>query len=445
MTNIGRRELVGGGVASLALAAGPGNAAAAPQRRSFPGKFMWGAATSGHQTEGNNVASDYWLMETVKPTMFAQASGDAANSFELWQTDLDIVAALGFNTYRFSLEWSRIEPEEGQFSRAMLDHYRRIIAGCETRGLKAVVTFNHFACPRWFAAKRGWLNPQSPDLFARFCERAARALAGGISHAITLNEPNLPTLLSWIGLPPALYTAHAAMLRAAGRAVGSDKFSAGFYLTREEHRPMIPNLGAAHRKARAAIKSARPDLPVGLTLALTDDQATGVPTLRDRKRAETYEPWFAFAADDEFIGVQNYYRSQYDANGVVAPPADAPRNYMGLEVYAPSLAGAVRYVAKASGKPVFITEHGVGTDDDVLRSRFIVEALAQLHAAMADGVRVLGYLHWSLLDNFEWADGFKPKFGLVAVDGETFRRSPKPSAAVLGRIAKANALQVGRR
>lgn len=445
MTEISRRDFVGVGVASLALAGLPRTATAGPQLRGFPKGFMWGAATSGHQTEGNNVASDHWLMETVTPTMFAQPSGDAANSFELWETDLDIVAALGLNTYRFSLEWARIEPEEGQFSRAMLDHYRRIVAGCEKRKLKAVVTFNHFACPRWFAAKGGWLNPQAPDLFARFCERAAKALAGGISHAITLNEPNLPTLLSWIGLPSGLYAAHAAMLRAAGRAIGSDKFSAGFYLTREEHQPMIPILGAAHRKGRAAIKAVRPDLPVGLTLALSDDQAIGVTTLRDRKRAEVYEPWFAFAQDDEFIGVQNYYRTQYDANGAVAPPANAPRNDMGLEVYAPSLAGAVRYVAKASGKPVFITEHGVGTDDDALRSRFIVEAIEHLHSATADGVRVLGYLHWSLLDNFEWADGFKPKFGLVAVDGENFRRSPKPSASVLGRIAKANAIQVAAR
>ena len=436
---IGRREMIGAGAASLALAILPSGAIAAPSK-AFPKGFLWGAATSGHQTEGNNVASDYWLMESVKPTIFAQPSGDAANSFELWQADLDIVAALGLNSYRFSLEWARIEPEEGRFSQAALDHYARIIDGCTRRGLKAVVTFNHFSCPRWFAARGGWGNAQAPDLFARFCERAARALAGGMSHAITLNEPNLPTLLSWIGLPPPLYAGHAAMLKAAGSAIGSDAFSAGFFLTREEYRPMIPIIGAAHRKARDAIKAVRPDLPVGLTLAVSDDQAVGSSVVRDRKRAETYEPWFAFGAQDDFVGVQNYDRTRFDAKGVLPAPPEAPRNYMGTEVYAPSLGGAVRYVAGASGKPVFVTEHGVGTDDDALRARFIPEALDGLHAAIADGVRVMGYTHWSLLDNFEWYGGFKPKFGLVAVDGRTFKRTPKASAAVLAKIARRNAL-----
>jgi beta-glucosidase len=379
-------------------------------------------------------------METVKPNIFANPSGDATNSLELWPTDLDIVASLGLNAYRFSLEWARIEPEEGRFSQAMLDHYGRMIAGCEKRGLKAVVTFNHFSCPRWFAAKGGWANPQAPDLFARFCERAAKAFAGGISHAVTLNEPNLPTLLSWIGLPPQLYAGHAAMLKAAGKAIGSDNFSSGFFLTREEHQPMIPILGAAHRKARAAIKNVRPDLPVGLSLAVSDDQAVGSTTLRDRKRAETYEPWFAFADEDDFIGVQNYDRTRFDANGILPAPADAPRNHMGVEVYAPSLGGAVRYVAKASGKPVFVTEHGVGTNDDALRARFIAEALDGLHSAIDEGVRVLGYMHWSLLDNFEWYGGFAPKLGLVAVDTQTFKRTPKGSALVLGKIAKSNTL-----
>ncbi len=437
---IDRRKMIASSAASLALAAIPSTAVRASGGKVFPKGFLWGAATSGHQTEGNNVASDYWLMETVQPTVFAQPSGDAANSFALWQTDLDIVASLGLNTYRFSLEWARIEPEEGRFSEAMLDHYRRILDGCQQRRLKAIVTFNHFACPRWFAARGGWGNPQAPDLFARFCERAAKALAGGISHAVTLNEPNLPTLLSWIGLPPPLYAGHAAMLKAAGRAIGSDKFSAGFFLTREDYAPMIPIIGAAHRKARLAIKGVRPDLPVGLSLAVSDDQAVGATQLRDRKRAETYEPWFAVAAEDDFIGVQNYDRTRFNAEGTLPPPADAPRNYMGVEVFAPSLAGAVRYVAKASGKPVIVTEHGVGTDDDALRARLIPEALDGLRAAIADGVPVLGYMHWSLLDNFEWYGGFAPKFGLVAVDSRTFKRSPKPSASVLGAIAKSNRL-----
>lgn len=437
---VDRRAATIGLSALLAASALPASGRAISGRRSFPRNFLWGAATAGHQTEGNNTASDYWLMENVTPSTFAQRSGDAANGFEMWPGDFDLVKALGLNSYRFSLEWSRIEPEEGQFSAAMLEHYRRLIDGCRARGLKAIVTFNHFSCPRWFAARGGWTNPAAPALFARYCERAAKALADGMHLACTLNEPNLPTILSWVGLPQGLYQAHAGMLKAAGAALGASNFSAGFFLTREEHRPMIPLLGAAHRAGRAAIKSVRPDLPVGLTLAVSDDQAVGPTEQRDRKRGEAYAPWFEFAAADDFIGVQNYDRSRYDAKGALPPPADAPRNYLGAEVYGPSLAGAVRYVFEATGKPIVVTEHGVGTDDDALRARFIPEALQGLHQAIAEGVPVWGYVHWSLLDNFEWYSGFAPKFGLASVDPKTFARTPKASARVLSRIARANSL-----
>jgi beta-glucosidase len=173
---------------------------------------------------------------------------------------------------------------------------------------------------------------------------------------------------------------------------------------------------------------------------VSDDQAAGGTEVRDRKRAEAYAPWFEFARDDDFIGVQNYNRSRYDANGEMPPSADAARNYLGTEVYGPSLAGAVRYVFDATRKPIVVTEHGVGTDDDALRARFIPEALQGLHQAIADGVPVWGYIHWALLDNFEWYGGFAPKFGLASVEPKTFARIPKPSARALGRIARDNAL-----
>ena len=135
----------------------------------FPKGFLWGASTAGHQIEGNNVNSDQWLMENVTPTITGARSADAVNSFEQWPADLDVVKQIGLNSYRFSLEWPRIEPDEGQFSLAMLDHYKRIIAGCRARGITPVLTFNHYTTPRWFAAQGGWLHPQSPALFTRTC------------------------------------------------------------------------------------------------------------------------------------------------------------------------------------------------------------------------------------------------------------------------------------
>lgn len=438
---ITRRQAIGSTAALVVSAGAPTGLLAGGRSGKFPKKFLWGAATSGHQTEGNNVSSDFWAMEQAVPNVFAEPSGDALDGFSRWASDLDLVRSLGLNSYRFSLEWARIEPEEGRFSQVMLDHYRRIIDGCIARGLAPVVTFNHFSCPRWFAALGGWTNPKAPDLFARYCGRAARDLAAGVHYAVTLNEPNLPTILSWIGLPSSLYEAHAANLRAAGKLSGTDRFSAGFLLSRDEHRIMIPHMGEAHRRGRAAIKSVRPDLPVGLSLAVSDDQAVGSTVKRDEKRSEAYLPWFEFARDDEFIGVQNYDRTRLDDNGPMPPPADSVRSAMGAEIYAPSLGGAAAYVYKATGKPVLITEHGVGIDDDQIRAKFIPEALAGLHAEMERGTKVLGYLHWSLLDNFEWYFGFGPKFGLVAVDRKTFARKVKPSALIFAKIAKNNALQ----
>lgn len=427
---------------AAALAATPAGAAlaAGPASAKFPTGFLWGASTAGHQVEGNNVGSDIWLLENVEPRGFAEPSGDALNSLILWPRDLDLVRALGLNTYRFSLEWSRIEPERGLYSIAMLDHYKAMIAGCRERGIAPVVTFNHFSCPRWFAAAGGWMNPASPDLFARFCERAARHLGDQIAYAVTLNEPNLPALLRWTPIPPKVFEQKAANRAAAARAAGSETFMAGFMFGVDEFAAMLPNLVAAHRRGREAIKAVRPDLPVGMSLSVADDQAVGPGSKRDAKRAEVYGVWLEAARHDDFVGVQNYVRTQIDANGTLPPPDDAPLSAMHTEIYPASLGGSVRYVHEATGRPIMVTEHGLSTDDDRLRAAFIPPALASLKAAMDDGVPVLGYIHWSLMDNFEWYQGYQQKFGLVSVDRRTFVRTPKSSAFVLGRIARRNGL-----
>jgi len=411
-----------------------------PADSGFPPDFLWGAATAGHQVEGNNTASDLWLLENQRPTVFAEPSGDACNSLMLWPRDLDLARQLGLNSYRFSIEWARIEPEPGMFSIAMLDHYKTMIEGCRERGLTPLVTFNHFTAPRWFAAQGGWTSSAAPDRFARFCERAARHLGGEIGYAMTLNEPNILPLLRSLGLPPALWETTRASLSAAARASGTERFVAGNVANVEDIDVMLPTLIAGHRAGRAAIKSVRPDLPVGVTLAIVDDQAVGRDSLRDARRAELYGAWLEAARGDDFIGVQNYERARWDAQGRLPPPPGAKLNDMGGEVYAPSLAGAVRYVHEMTGLPTLVTEHGVGTDDDALRAELIPSALADLKAAIDDGVPVKGYVHWSLLDNFEWIFGYKRRFGLVAVDRLTFRRTPKPSAGVLGAIARRNAL-----
>ncbi|OYU35401.1 family 1 glycosylhydrolase [Novosphingobium sp. PASSN1] len=430
---IDRRTFVAATAAGLALGAAPRaaakavKAAAAPQP--FPSNFIWGAATAGHQVEGNNVNADCWLLENIKPSAFVERSGDAANSFELWRTDLDLAKNLGLNAYRFSLEWARIEPEPGQFSIAMLDHYKAMIEGARAVGLKPIVTFNHFTTPIWFAARGGWMNDEAPQLFARFCDKAARHLAAGIDHATTLNEPNLAGVLQYI-LPPFLLDQDKAMVEAAAKKLGVPLFLAGNALYQPDRAKVQANLQAGHTQGKAAIKAVRGDLPVGVSLAMIDDQEATRGSVRDAMREKFYNSWLRLAQADDFLGVQNYERALWGKTGKLPAPADGRRNYIGAEVYPASLAGAVRYAHEVSKVPIMVTEHGVGTEDDTTRAWFIPEALDHLRAAIADGVPVKGYLHWSLIDNFEWVFGYKPKFGLHSFDRETFARTPKPSALV---------------
>jgi len=435
---IDRRNFI---AASAALVGAPALAKAASiaSGRAFPKDFLWGVATAGHQVEGNNINSDCWVMENVKPTVFAEPSRDAANSFALWQTDLDLAKGLGLNTYRFSLEWARIEPEQGLFSAAMLDHYKAIIEGCRARGLTPMVTFNHYTAPRWFAAAGGWTNSESPTLFARFCDRATRHLGAQIGYATTLNEPNIVSLLRVV-LPAQIFEAQRAMLQAAARATASQKFVGGNAVNPEDIDAVTANLVAGHKAGRAAIKMVRPDLPVGVSLAMFDDQATGPHSIRDAMRAKLYQPWLEVVRGDDFLGVQNYERQVWNSEGKVPAPAGVEVNYMGSEVYPPSLAGAVRYAYQATKVPIIVSEHGVGTTDDQVRARLIPAALAELKTAMEEGVPVKGYCHWSLIDNFEWIFGYKVKFGLHSFDPVTFVRTAKPSAAIYGAIARRNAL-----
>ena len=432
---LSRRSALAAGAAFLAAPmVGRGQSSSA-----FPDGFLWGASTAGHQIEGNSTASGLWFLEHQEPTNFAEPSGDAVNGLALWPQDLDIVRDLGLNSYRFSIEWARIEPEQGFFSTAMLDHYKRIVQGCRERGLVPVVTFNHFVTPRWFAASGGWTNSASSTLFASFCERAARHLGAEMGYAVTLNEPQLMPLLTWV-LPEEVWQGNRVALDTAARRLGVEKFSTGNVVDREDIPATQENLLLAHVAGRDAIKSALPDLPVGVSIAIEDDQAVGSAVVRDRKRAEVYEPWLELAVNDDFLGVQNYTRALYDAEGKLPVPQGADTAHLGMEVYPPSLGNAVRYAYANTELPILVTEHGVSTEDDTLRQGFIPSALSGLKAEIDDGVPVLGYLHWSLLDNFEWVFGYGPKFGLVAVDRTTFERSPKPSASLLGEIARRNAL-----
>ena len=405
--------------------------------RIFPPDFLWGVATAGHQNEGDNVDSDTWFLENVTPTVFQDRSGKAANGWELWESDLDLVAGMGLNAYRFSVEWARIEPRAGEFSEEALAHYEAVVDGCLARGLAPIVTLNHFTSPHWFAMRGAWLDEEAPDLFARYCGEVVDRFGDRIALAVTFNEPDLPEMLTWAGLPDFVAQLERATLEAAGAAAGVPRYRAGNVMLREDFAAMRAGMTAAHRSATAAIKARRPDLRVGLSLAMVDDVAgPGGEATRERKRAEVYDHWLELARDDDFVGVQNYERIIYGSDGPLPPEPGTVINGMGSPVDPRSLRGAVEYAYAVSGVPILVSEHGVSTHDDGVRAAFIEPSLAGLAEAIAAGVPVLGYCHWTLMDNFEWIFGYGPKLGLHEVDPETFARTPKPSAAVYADLVR---------
>jgi beta-glucosidase len=433
--NVSRRAVLAG-AGALAVAAASAKAQPRPGRRPAPRGFLWGTAISGHQSEGNNTNSDAWLMENMTPSMFRERSGDACDSWHRYAEDFAIARRLGLNAYRLGIEWSRIEPNEGHFSQSALDHYARMLAACRAHGLKPIVTFNHFTVPLWFAMRGGFEAADSPALFARYCGRTAAHLGGLMHLATTFNEANIQLLVHLFpefqaGAPQA-----RAAIAAAARATNAPHFSR---LAFADPAVSTPLMQEAHRRAYAAIKAARPRLPVGMTLTTQDIQSTGDPALADAARARLYGAWPTVARTHaDFFGVQTYTRFRVGPDGFVPPPPGAELTLAGYEYCPEALADTIRWAHREIGKPIYVTESGIATRDDARRIAFIERALDSVRACLDEGIPVHSYLYWSLLDNFEWTSGYGVPFGLVAVDRRTFRRTLKPSARHFGALARAD-------
>jgi beta-glucosidase len=387
----------------------------------FPEGFLWGTATAAHQIEGGNVNNDWWEMEHDPTSGCVDVSGDACDSFNRYPEDIALIADLGLGAYRFSIEWSRIEPAEGEFSTVALDHYRRMAGTCREHGLLPVVTFHHFTHPRWLADAGTWEAPHAPDRFARFCERVTEHMGDLIGIACTFNEPNVVATMGWRhGLfPPRVRD-------------------------RDRRASVNAAIVAAHRKAVDVIREGPGDFPVGLTVSMTDFQLLeGGDEWVERLRAPNEDVFLESTGGDDYVGVQTYTRSQVGPDGPLPPAAGVGTTQMGYEFWPEALAGTIRRATEVTGGlPVYVTENGIGTDDDTLRVEYVTRALAGTRACLDDGIDVRGYFYWSLLDNFEWVLGYGPTFGLVAVDRGNFVRTPKPSAAWFGGVARANGLSV---
>lgn len=387
-----------------------------------PQGWVWGAATAAHQIEGGNVNNDWWEFEHTPGSGTTESSGDACDSWHRWLEDLQLVQRLGLDAYRFSLEWSRIEPADGEFSLAALEHYRQMLVAAHEMGLRTSVTLHHFTTPLWAARDGSWTDARIVDRFARYADIVVQHLGDHIDMAATINEPNVVGASGYFdgAFPPAIKGDMAAFEAAT------------------EH------LVAAHVRAREVLRAGPGDFPVGLTIALPDvvlhpDGDIAGEGLRfdawPQGAVDTSHPWMRVgdyleaARDDDYVGVQTYFEMHLGADGApLEVPADWRLTQVGWTFTPEALGQAARHAAAATGRPVVVTENGVAVEDDALRIEYYSRSLASLRAAMDDGVDVRGFFAWSLLDNFEWAEGYRPTFGLVEVDPVTFARTPKPSA-----------------
>ncbi|MDQ1706476.1 MAG: beta-glucosidase [Frankiaceae bacterium] len=417
----------------------------------FPADFLWGAATAAHQVEGGNVNSDWWEWEHRADSPVPEPSGRACEHYTRYADDIGLLADLGLNTYRFSVEWARIEPSDGQFDQGELDHYRAVTQAVRAAGVTPMVTLHHFTLPQWLAARGGWLAPEAPDLFARYCERVVRALGDAVDWWCTLNEPGNVAVGGYLGVfgwPPGTRDLDSCERATSGLVRG-------------------------HQLALAAIKSLRPQAKVGATHGMQEWVSNGAGRAPMRRARRMFEDVFLEAAiDDDYVGVQSYTRVPVVLPALLGPAArliadvgpvrkrvlpgmmrsafsamrpthddGVRRTDMGYEFRPEAIGATLRRAAELlPGKDLVVTEHGIATTDDTERVEFILRGLASVAAAIDDGLPVRGYLHWSLLDNFEWAHGYRPTFGLIGVDRTTMARTARPSARLLGDIARAGAL-----
>ncbi len=409
----------------------------------FPADFLLGAATAAHQVEGNNIHSDAWALEHMIPSDFHEPSGDACDHYHRYEEDIRLLADAGLNAYRFSIEWARIEPEEGRIDMAELAHYRDVIACCRRYGVEPIVTLHHFTSPVWLIRKGGWEAASTVADFARYAGFIAKVLGGDLRYICTINEANMGASIAALvrdmmakmaagGLQIGLNMAKDSDNSAQKIALFGTKTPQWFLTPRTEKGDGI--IMRAHMAAREAIRATCPHLKVGLTLSLHDVQALpGGESRADAEWDTQFRHYLPAILQDDFLGVQNYTRTVLDENGAVAPAPDAEKTQMDYEFYPEGLAHVLRRVAADFPGALLVTENGVAATDDTRRAAYIREALAGVRACIAEGLPVKGYLYWSLLDNFEWQKGYGMTFGLVGVNRATQRRIPKPSLTALGR------------
>lgn len=411
----------------------------------LPTGFLWGAGTSSHQVEGGNRWNDWWAYEQAGRV--PHASGDATGHYERYELDFDLARAAGQNAHRFSIEWSRVEPRDGEWNADAIGHYRDVLEALRQREIEPVVTLHHFTLPAWMLERGGWASRHGARWFTRYVDHVVRELGAGIRYWVTVNEPTVYVKHAYVAgsWPPCAK-------RAWGRALAA-----------------IVNMARAHRAARALIRARVPGALVGFAHSAPVLQPCDPSRWPDRTAAWVRDAvlnraFFSILGAGlpgvempfDFVGINYYTRTVVRGRGEGLIPfagreclsdhhADrGPRNDLGWEVYPAGLLETLRRFSRY-GVPLVITENGIATTDEALRSTFLLQHLAQLGRAVEEGIDVRGYLYWSLMDNFEWAAGTAPRFGLFAVDYASLERTPRPALRDYQAVCRANRVTVAER
>lgn len=397
-----------------------------PRTLTFPDGFIWGAATSSHQVEGGQT-NDWSEWEKKGLVADGSFSGAVTGHYERFEEDFDHAQALHHTAHRFSVEWSRIEPARGVWDEQAIEHYRAVVLALKKRGMEPYVTLWHFTNPLWFSQGGGWEQKGAPALFARYAARMATALPD-VTHWITINEANAYATLAYlIGYWPPEVTSPLRAHRVFGLLVN------------------------AHRSAFRAMKQINPNLHIGSAHNMIAFDPSHPNRILDRWATRSANRWYndrwlrATSDASDFIGINHYTRQDISFRSFRQPISaeftGEPKTDFGWQIYPE---GMYRVLMRASRyrKPVVITENGIADAKDRWREKYIRDYLAQVHRAIGDGVDVRGYFHWSLLDNFEWREGYSKRFGLIAVDRKTQKRTVRPSARFYAAVCSSNSLSV---
>ncbi|PIY95441.1 MAG: glycoside hydrolase family 1 protein [Candidatus Kerfeldbacteria bacterium CG_4_10_14_0_8_um_filter_42_10] len=392
----------------------------------FPNNFFWGTATSSHQVEGGQ--NNDWTEWEPGKINDGSVSGQACDSWNRYSEDFDLIQKLNNNAYRFSIEWSRIEPEEGKWNQEAISRYQKMVLELRQRKIEPFVTLHHFTNPIWFSKKGGWKNSQAPELFGRYCQKMAENLPQ-VKYWIPLNEPEVYALLSYlIGYWPPQKKSYFKTQR------------------------VRKNLVQAHQLAYQQIKKIIPESEIGIAQNLIHFLPFRPSSILDRLASafadRNYNRSFLNKTKDylDFIGINYYYPSRlkfklYSSRNFYREtvPQNAPKSDYGWEIYPEGLGRIIESVTQFK-KPLYITENGIADAKDKMRTKFIQDHLAILHKKISDGYDIRGYFYWSLLDNFEWREGYSKKFGLFSVDFKTQERKIRPSGEYYAKVCRDNKL-----